>query len=148
MQVRSVECVDLNGMHNTQCDPDTRPDSIQNCDVGIPCISEVLTTEIDMRSPSSDNPIDIDTDDDDIQGEIGPQTYEESSDEKPPKAEVKKSTAITEENDSEDEEEEDDFEMQGDDPIDRNRNSPFNYQYRIPRADRHLDPNPVLNEPT
>jgi hypothetical protein len=146
MQVRSVECVDLNGMHNTQCDPDTRPDSIQNCDVGIPCTSEVLTTEIDMRSPSSENPIDIDAEDDEFgQEDDGPQ-MELDSDENPPKVEVKKSKMSE---DSEDEEDDDDLEMQGDDPIDRNRNSQFNYQYRIPRADRHhLDPNPVPNEPT
>lgn len=140
MQVRSVECVDLNGMHNTQCDPDTRPDSIQNCDVGIPCRSEVLTTEIDMRSPSSENPIDID-EDDDVTREEEEAQFE---DEIPPKVQARKSFS----EDSEDEDDDDDLlEMQGDDPIDRNRKSSFNYQYRTPRADRHhLDPLP--SEPT
>ena len=121
--MRSVECVDSSGIHNTQCDPDTRPESVQNCEVGIPCASEVLTTEIDMRSPSSENPLD---------------SYDDDDDDAMPEKEVEMKK-------SDDEEEENDSEMQGDDPIDRN------YQYRIPRADHHhhhLDPNPVPNEPT
>lgn len=143
MQVRSVECVDINGMHNTQCDPSTRPDAMQNCDVGIPCTNEILTTEIDMRSPSSERPRDIDDSDDITQEEGGME--EEDDVERPPKNEVKKSSLSE---DSEDEED-DEMEMQGDDPIDRNRyNPPLNYQYRIPRADRYFDPNPVPNEPT
>lgn len=152
MQVRSVECVDLNGIHNTQCDPNARPDSIQSCDVGIPCTNEVLTTEIDMRSPSSEKPMEIndDDDDDDVTREVDMQEDEVSDTgrgENLSKVEVKKSSNTE---DSEDEEEEDDLEMQGDDPIDRNRNIPLNYQYRITRADRLFDPNPnpVPNEPT
>lgn len=152
MQVRSVECVDLNGIHNTQCDPNARPDSIQSCDVGIPCTNEVLTTEIDMRSPSSEKPMEInedDDDEDDVTREVETQEYEVSEDvgggENLSKVEVKKSS-----NTEDSEDEEDDDEMQGDDPIDRNRNIPLNYQYRITRADRLFDPNPnpVPNEPT
>lgn len=154
MQVRSVECVDLNGIHNTQCDPTARPDSIQSCDVGIPCTNEVLTTEIDMRSPSSEKPMGIsdggdddDDDEDDVTREVEIQEDEVGGDdggENLSKIEVKKSS------NTEDSEDEDDLEMQGDDPIDRNRNIPLNYQYRITRADRLFDPNsnPVPNEPT
>lgn len=139
MQVRSVECVDLNGIHNTQCDPNTRPDSIQNCDVGIPCNNEILTTEIDMRSPSSERPIDID-EDDDVTREI---------DENSSKIETKKSSSIREDSEDEEDEDEDEMEMQGDDPIDRNRNVPRSYQYRMTRADRHFDyNNQALNEAT
>lgn len=141
--MRSVECVDLNGIHNTQCDPNARPDSIQNCEVGIPCTNEVLTTEIDMmRNPSSQKSIDIDDDDDVTREE---EEEENQEDENLSNIEVKKSSIVE---DLEEEDDEDEFEMQGDDPIDRNRNIPTNYQYRIPRADRLFDSDSMPNEPT
>lgn len=45
------------------------------------------------------------------------------------------------------EEDDDELDMQGDDPRERNRHIPLAYQYRIPRAERLVDPN-APNEPT
>jgi Thrombospondin type 1 domain len=141
MQIRSVECFDTQGAHNTQCDPTTRPLSVQSCSTGISCTSEAPTTEFE-ESSSSDNPNETNLDEnfdraDDV-------TEEEEGD-----GRRKASKSTVDENDDETEEDDDESDMQGDDPRERERNRhvPLAYQYRIPRAERIVDPN-APNEPT
>lgn len=140
MQIRSVECVDTHGAHNTQCDPTTRPGAAQSCSTGISCSSEVPTTEFEeMMSSESPNEANLDENvdrNDDV-------TEEEESDgqQKASKA------AASDDIDDATEEDDDELDMQGDDPRERNRHIPLAYQYRIPRAERLVDPN-APNEPT
>lgn len=136
MQIRSVECVDIHGAHNTQCEPGNRPASVQSCSTGISCTSETPTTDFQESSSSeSPNGGNLDENLDDVTEE------EDDGLQKTSKAAAK---AI---NDDETEEEDDDVDMQGDDPAQRNRKIPMAYQYRIPRAERLVDPN-APNEPT
>lgn len=159
MQVRSVECIDQNGIHNTQCEPSTRPNSMQNCYVGIACIDDIrvasTTTEYAEETPPSEksktagtenedddkDSIDRNFDDltaEDVSDDAGEKNVNEMNRQKAPKA-----------MDLDDETEEDDEdEMQGDEPIGRNyHNNQFGYQYRMPRAERLLDSH-TPNEPT
>lgn len=151
MQIRSVECVDLNGMHNTQCDPSTRPNSVQSCAVGIPCMDDVQSTtetEVDENPSSEKSNADDDRDRDNIDRNFDDITGEDESDggeDEGENTQQQKPPRIIEKSD-EDETEEDE-EMQSDDPTERNRNIPFGLQYRMPRAERYTDPN-MPNEPT
>jgi hypothetical protein len=141
MQVRSVECIDIHGAHNTQCEPTTRPVSLQSCSTGISCTSEAPTTQFEERL-SSENPneanfdgVDDETEDDENENDGQQKTSKAAT--KPKLVDI----------DDETEEDEDEMDMQGDDPTERNRNIPLAYQYRIPRAERLVDPN-APNEPT
>ena len=134
-----MECVDIHGAHNTQCDPATRPASAQSCSTGISCTSEMPTTELDENFFSeSPNEANLDENFDDV-------TEEENDGQQ----KTSKSSPKSRLHDIDDETEEDDEEldMQGDEPRERNRNIPLAYQYRIPRAERRVDPNSP-NEPT
>ncbi|KAG5675419.1 hypothetical protein PVAND_005325 [Polypedilum vanderplanki] len=157
MQIRSVECVDLNDMHNTQCDPATRPNSMQSCSVGIPCIDDIMiaatstTTEFYQELPSSDrsNINDDDTRDsidknfDDLTAE-----EEEESEERDIETNRQRLSSMNNGDDETEEDDEDDNDrMQADDPTERNSQQPFGYQYRMPRAERLIDPHKP-NEPT
>lgn len=169
MQIRSVECVDLNGIHNTQCDPATRPNSMQSCSVGIPCIDDIITmtmttktTEFYQELPSSEKSNindgygikdSIDRNFDDLTAEDESEADDDDNggerDNPPPsrpKVIVDESENNGEEETEEDEDEDD--RMQADGPIERNshRNLQYN-QYRIPRAERLIDPH-MPNEPT
>jgi hypothetical protein len=142
MQIRSVECHDSHGAHNTQCEPSTRPAAVQSCSTGISCSpSESPPTEEFEESFVSDKP-ELDEGDnfernDDV-------TEEEDDDNvRGPKA----SKGAAKPDVDETEEEEDESDMQGDDPFERHRQIPLAYQYRIPRAERLVDPN-APNEPT
>jgi hypothetical protein len=142
MQIRSVECVDTHGTHNTQCDPATRPIAVQGCSTGISCTSESPTTEFE-EILSSENPNETNLDEN--FDRIDDVTEEEEND-----GQKKTSKAAVDENDDDETEEDDDeLDMQRDEPRERerNRNIPLAYQYRIPRADRHVDPS-APNEPT
>lgn len=143
MQIRSIECVDIHGAHNTQCDPATRPDSAQSCSTGISCTSEIPTTEFE-ESFFSESPNEANLDEsfdgvDDVTEE------ENDGQQKPSKALSKSRTDDIDDETEEDDEEE--LDMQGDEPRERHRNIPLAYQYRIPRAERRVDPNSP-NEPT
>ena len=142
MQIRSVECVDTHGAHNTQCDPASRPPSVQSCSTGISCTSEAPTTDFE-ETPSSENPNETNLDEnferiDDV-------TEEDENDGQQKTSKAKPADDV----DDETEEDDDESDMQGDDPRDRERNRhiPLAYQYRIPRAERIVDPN-APNEPT
>lgn len=142
MQIRSVECVDNHGAHNTQCEPSSRPLSVQSCSTGISCTTEMSTTEFDGIY-TSENPIEAKLDEgfdenDDVTEE------ENDGQQKTSKAAAK---ATFDDVDDETEEDEDELTMQGDDPRERSRRIPLAYQYRIPRAERLVDPN-APNEPT
>lgn len=135
MQVRSVECFDSHGVHNTQCDPASRPLSVQSCSTGISCTTETSTTEFEeLLSSESTNEANLDETIDD--GE------EEDDD-------VQRKVPKVVNDDDETEEEDDESDMQGDEPKrkERDRKLPLAYQYRIPRAERLVDPN-APNEPT
>lgn len=141
MQIRSVECVDVHGAHNTQCDPTTRPLSVQSCSTGISCTSEAPPTDIEEnRSSESPNETNLDENFD----RVDDVTEEDESD-----GQQKTSKVLTDEIDDETEEDDDELDMQRDEPRERerNRNIPLAYQYRIPRAERLVDPN-APNEPT
>lgn len=145
MQIRSVECIDTHGAHNTQCDPATRPESVQSCSTGISCTSEAPTTEFNELI-SSENPNESNLEetlsrvDDDVTEEENDGLVESSKAMNKPKL----SADI---DDEPEEDDNDDVDMQGDEPRERNRNIPLAYQYRIPRAERLVDPN-APNEPT
>lgn len=143
MQIRSIECVDVHGAHNTQCDPATRPVSVQSCSTGISCTSEVPTTESEDSDFASENPNEGNL------GETFPDdvTEEENDDDGERKSSKATSKSRSDDVDDETEEEDDELDMQGDDPRERTRNVPLAYQYRIPRAERRVDPNSP-NEPT
>jgi hypothetical protein len=141
MQIRSLECVDIHGAHNTQCDPATRPLTVQSCSTGISCTSESPTTEFEeLLSSESPNETNLDENFD----RIDDVTEEEEKD-----GQQKTSKALVDESDDETEEDDDELDMQRDEPRERerNRNIPLAYQYRIPRAERLVDPN-APNEPT
>lgn len=142
MQIRSIECVDIHGAHNTQCDPATRPASAQSCSTGISCTSEIPTTEFEeIFSSEKPNEANLDENFD----EVDDVTEEENDgQQKTSKAAAK---SRSDDIDDETEEDDDELDMQGDDPRERNRNIPLAYQYRIPRAERRVDPNSP-NEPT
>lgn len=144
MQVRSIECVDSHGVHNTQCEPATRPVTMQSCSTGISCSSEAPPTE-SADNPSSDNPNEADLDDG-IDGVVDDVTEEEDDDDRKNSS---AGAAKSRSNDADDEAEddEDELDMQGDDPREQTRHVPLAYQYRIPRAERIVDPN-APNEPT
>lgn len=143
MQVRSVECMDHHG-HNTQCDPTLRPEPVQSCSTGISCTSETTTTTSDNSSPAaiSDKP------NRSFNEHLDEDVTEEDEEELQPEKPVKK-VKIEKPSDEEDEEEDDDedLNMQRDAPENLHRNTPLAYQYRIPRAERLVDPN-APNEPT
>lgn len=144
MQIRSVECVDIHGLHNSQCDPTNRPVAVHSCATGISCTSEISTVEFE-EFPSSESPNEVNynekiEDVDDISADD-----DDSVRRKHIKV-VQKS--ISDEMDDETEETDDDLDMmQGDDPKQRKHDTPLAYQYSIPRAERLVDPN-VPNEPT
>lgn len=139
MQIRSLECVDIHGAHNTQCDPATRPLTVQSCSTGISCTSESPTTDFE-EVLSSESPNETNLDENFDRTDDVTEEEENDGQQKTSKAMV---DGETEEDDS------DDLEMQGDEPRERerNRNIPLAYQYRIPRAERLVDPN-APNEPT
>ncbi|CAO1370826.1 unnamed protein product [Diamesa hyperborea] len=149
MQVRSVECMDHHG-HNTQCDPTLRPEPVQSCSTGISCTSDTTTITSDNSSPShaiSDKPKNsgrgsfnehLDEDVTEEDEELQPQK---------PVKKVKLERPSDEEDDEEVEDDDEDLNMQGDAPENLQRNTPLAYQYRIPRAERLVDPN-APNEPT
>lgn len=161
MQVRSVECIDQNGIHNTQCEPSTRPNSMQNCYVGIPCIddftsaSTTSTTEFYQQENSSSEKSKTNDDDgikDSIDKNFDDLTAEDESDDGGEEKDVietnqqkpRKSFDIEDETEEDDE----DIEMQGDEPMERNHhNNPYGYQYRMPRAERLMESS-IPNEPT
>lgn len=139
MQIRSVECVDTHGAHNTQCDPTTRPASVQSCSTGISCTSEAPSTEY-QEALVSENPNEANFDDENIDD-----VTEEENDERQKNSRVAPKSML--DDDDATEEDDDDLDMQGDDPRERSRKIPMAYQYRIPRAERLVDPN-APNEPT
>ncbi|KAL7044499.1 hypothetical protein ACKWTF_001926 [Chironomus riparius] len=154
MQVRSVECIDQNGMHNTQCDPSTRPNSMQNCFVGIPCIDDITTTTTEFYQENLSSEKSKTNDDDGIKDNIDKNfddlTAENESDDDGEEKEINETNQQkprkTIDVDDETEEDDDDAEMQGDEPMERSHhNNP--YQYRMPRAERLIDSN-TPNEPT
>jgi hypothetical protein len=127
-------------MHNTQCDPATRPDAYQSCSVGISCFDEVLTTELFDSASSSIKPnenFDDATEEDLDENEDG------GSQQRPP---ISPPRALATNDELDDETEEEVDEMQGDDPTERNRDIPLGLQFRMPRAERLVDM-PVPNEP-
>lgn len=93
---------------------------------------------------SSDIPNEANLDRDDMDRVEDVTEEEIDSQQKTSKAAVK---SMSEDIDDETEEDEDELDMQGDDPRERSRNVPLAYQYRIPRAERLVDPN-APNEPT
>jgi hypothetical protein len=139
MQIRSVECFDIHGAHNTQCDPSTRPISVQSCSTGISCTSESPTTEFEELI-SSENPNEANLDESFDRADDATEEDENDGQQKTSKAA---------DDDDETEEDDDESDMQGDEPRDRERarKLPLAYQYRIPRAERLVDPN-APNEPT
>lgn len=140
MQIRSVECVDTHGAHNTQCDPATRPLSVQSCSTGISCTSESPTTEFEeVLSSESPNETNLGESIDQVDVTEEEENY----------GQQKTSKAVVDDADDETEEDDDELDMQGDEPRERERNRkiPLAYQYRIPRAERLVDPN-APNEPT
>lgn len=139
MQIRSVECVDSHGAHNTQCEPSTRPAVAQSCATGISCTSEMPSTDSDNDDDTSDSPneANLDASFDRVADDV---TEEDDDDQRNSKPSVKSTSG-------DDETEEEDDDMQGDDPRERTRHIPLAYQYRIPRAERLVDPN-APNEPT
>lgn len=144
MQIRSVECVDIHGAHNTQCDPNTRPAAVQSCSTGISCTSEAPATDSE-EALSSDNPNEVN-----LNENIAPAddvTEEDEESENVGQQKSAKASSKSMPDDIDEETEEDDDDMQGDDPRERNRQIPLAYQYRIPRAERLVDPN-APNEPT
>lgn len=143
MQIRSIECVDSHGAHNTQCEPATRPVTMQSCSTGISCSSDAPTTEFDEK-PSSENPNEADLDDN-MDGVVDDVTEEDDDEHKSSRAASAKGRSS--DPDDETEEDEDELDMQGDDPREQSRHVPLAYQYRIPRAERVVDPN-APNEPT
>jgi hypothetical protein len=118
-------------VHNTQCDPATRPVSVQSCSTGISCTSERTTTDFEEFS-SVVNPNEGDLDEN-----------------------IDQNDDLEEENENDGqhndkiEEEDDDSDMQADEPRGEGRSEklPLAYQYRIPRAERLVEPN-APNEPT
>jgi hypothetical protein len=153
MQIRSVECVDLNGMHNTQCDPATRPNSMQSCSVGIPCVDDIMiAASTTPESYQEAMPSYANNDDDDVRDSIDKNfddltaEEEEDSDERENETSRQKPPPTPSRGDDETEEDEEDEDgMQADDPTERN--APFGFQYRMPRAERLIDPHKP-NEPT
>lgn len=142
MQIRNVECVDVHGAHNTQCDPANRPISVQSCSTGISCTSETPTTDFEeVLSSKTPNEANLDESFDRIDD-----VTEEENDGQQKSSKIASKSMADDAND-ETEEDEDELDMQGDDPRERNRNVPLAYQYRIPRAERLVDPN-APNEPT
>lgn len=139
MQVRSVECFDSHGLHNTQCEPSTRPTSFQVCSTGIPCSSsEAPTTEVEDGSVStSESNFNLKDDQND-------DSIEENK-----KTDKKLNIPSFAENVDENEEYKDETDIQGDEPMDKegNHKLPLAYQFRIPRAERLVDLN-APNEPT
>jgi hypothetical protein len=124
-------------MHNTQCEPATRPISVQTCSTGISCTSEAPTTEFE-ETFSSVSPNEANLDENIDQDDNLAEEDENDAQQKPPKVA---------DDDDETEEDDDESDMQGDDPRERTRKLPLAYQYRIPRAERLVDPN-APNEPT
>lgn len=114
---------------------------MQSCSTGISCNSEFSTTELEETSPSeTPNEGNLDENLDDV-------TEEEGDGRRKTSKLASKSMQIDDEDDETAEEDDDDVDMQGDDPGERNRKIPMAYQYRIPRAERLVDPN-APNEPT
>lgn len=142
MQIRSVECVDSHGAHNTQCEPSSRPLSVQSCSTGIACTTEMSTTEFDGIY-TSENPSETNFDES-FDGNDDVTEEENDGQQKTSKTAAK---ASSDNIDGETEEDEEEVDMQGDDPRERLRSYPLAYQYRIPRAERLVDPN-APNEPT
>lgn len=136
MQIRSVECVDSHGVMNTQCDPDSRPNSMQECSTGISCTSDSPSSTsgaVDFNdgitSPSeiNRNEANLNRNDEDGNDEI-----EDQLDTQQPKIAKKFTIAKSKEDDEDldDDEDDDDSQMQGDDP-----SANFNHQ----PARRHDD---------
>lgn len=140
VQIRSVECVDTHGTLNTQCDPTTRPVSLQSCATGISCTSEMPTTEFEeIFSSENPNEANLDENFDDV-------TEEENENDGELRTSKASAKSMSDDIDDETEEDDEEVDMQGDDPRERNRKIPLAYQYRIPRAERLVDPN-APNEP-
>lgn len=123
LQVRTVECYDPHGLLNTQCDPQTRPASVQPCSTGIPCTGVTEATPIEEVTGN--------TKENESQLQRNLNNEQKGND--------------SEDMDSEDMEdsEEDDEKYMGDEPQAR----ALVYQYQVPRAERLVDPN-VPNEAT
>jgi len=162
MQIRSVECVDSHGSHNTQCDPASRPPTIQSCATGISCstsenpleteIEETLTSEKPTDANYNEAAVNVDggSGSSGNSGKVDDGSDEENEDNGLTRALPKQKSISDEIDDEIEDEDEDDDDMQSDDPTERSRsnhNIPMAYQYRIPRAERLVDPN-APNEPT
>lgn len=173
MQIRSVECVDSHGALNTQCDPETRPNSMQECSTGISCTSESpssTSAAMDFNDGASEinrNDANLnrnDAGDDDI-SEVA---VEDQLDAQHGKIAKKFVMAKSKEDDEDldDDEYDDDEEMQGDDPspssfsppqpqqkrhddteFERQQRLRLTHLFRSRRTDRHIDPK-APNEPT
>lgn len=133
LQVRTVECHDNHGAHNTQCDPHSHPLSIQPCSTGIVCATEApFGTEPTIGDISSSIEIsEITVEKHKHQEKLSKEKYIERDD--------------SEDDEDEDEELVDKKEMYLSDEPQVYR--PLVYQYSVPRAERLVDPN-VPNEPT
>lgn len=174
MQIRSVECVDSHGAMNTQCDPDSRPVSMQECSTGISCTSESpsstsgsmyfndgMTSASDIRRNEANlNRNDDEADDDDDISEA-----EDQLDTQQPKIAKKLTIGRSKEDDEDldDGEDSDSSEMmQGDDPsainnqptkrhddteYERQQRLRLTHLFRARRTDRLIDPK-APNEPT
>lgn len=147
MQIRSVECHDSHGSHNTQCEPSTRPPSVQSCSTGISCTSEMPATD-DFDETFSKSPIEANLDDNENferNDDVTEEEEDENENVQEPKTSKSAPKSLTDNDETE--EDEDESDMQGDEPQERHRKIPLAYQYRIPRAERLVDPN-APNEPT
>jgi hypothetical protein len=116
---------------------------VQSCSTGISCTSESPTTAEFEETLSSESPNETNLDENNFDRTGDDVTEEEEND----GGQQKTSKAMTDDDDTE--EDDDELDMQGDEPRERerNRNIPLAYQYRIPRAERLVDPN-APNEPT
>lgn len=121
--MRTIECYDIHGVLNTQCDPKTRPATVQQCSTGISC-----TTDIPSLEPSSN---------------INENLFEKSKTNNNSTGNEDKLEDLEEEPEDNEDSEEDDDKYLGDEPQVR----PLVYQYQVPRAERLVDPN-VPNEAT
>jgi hypothetical protein len=124
LQVRTVECYDPQGLLNTQCDPKTRPASVQPCSTGIPCAGVTEGATLDEVTGSNSN----------NENENQLQKNEENE---------QKETENDDDSEDIEDSEEDDEKYMGDEP----RARALAYQYQVPRAERLVDPN-VPNEAT
>jgi hypothetical protein len=109
-------------------------------------MSEFSTTEVE-ETFTSDNPSESNFNENDENIDRVEDVTEEEENDGQQKTSKAATKSTSDDIDNETEEEDDEMDMQGDDPGERNRKIPLAYQYRIPRAERLVDPN-APNEPT